>query len=213
MALATKPFEQVTAISFEVVYLVETLSFFDQYQVDLEAFILADAVQGALNCGPGVFAETSTPPVVPMESVLLAESCTAQISQCTVLQTTFAIVVEESVSPEATAFLGYVRLSNEMPTYAARLPDVDRVEYLRPLLFPPVVDNDPETTLPPAAGVVGVDNNVNVSPYTIGAVLAVCVGGVAALGVWARNRQLRNEQHMQLLEDMSAADDGEGEAA
>jgi hypothetical protein len=34
---------------------------------------------------------------------------------------------------------------------------------------------------------------------------AVCLGGVAALGVWARNRQRRNEQHMQLLEDMSVA--------
>lgn len=212
VALATPPYSQVTAISFEVVYLVETLSFFDQYQADLEARILADSVQGALNCGPGVFA-TEAAPTVPMQTILMAETCQAQISSCSVLQSAFVIVVEENVSPEATAFLGYVKLSNDMPAYPEAMPVLDRVEYLRPLLFPPLLgDGGNQTTQPPVSGVVDqVDNNVNVSPYTLGAVLAVCVGGVAALGVWARNRQLRNEQHMQLLEDISVG--GEGEVA
>ena len=211
VALATRPYQQVTAIPFDVTYLVETLSFFDRFQADLEARILADAVQGALTCGPGIFAD-DVPPTIPMNTTLTGESCTPEISLCSVLKTNFTIAVQELVSPEATAFLGYVRLSNEMPDYTDALPALDRVEYLRPLLFPPLLGGN--ETQPPV-GLTGSrgGDNVSVSPYTIGAVLAVCIGGVTALGVWARNRQRRNEQHMQLLEDMSVGGEEQGEAA
>ena len=210
VALATPPFGTVTSIPFDLGYLVETQVSFESFQQPLNDRILSDAVQGALNCGPGIF-ETSTTPAVPIETIPTGEACISVISVCTVLEASFNIAVEDNVAPDATAFLGYVRLSNEMTSYPAGLTGVDRVEYLRPVLFPPVLD---EETQPPA-GIVGNEgNSVSVSPYTLGAVLAVCIGGLTALGVWARNRRRRNEQHMLLLEDMSGAEEMvEGEAA
>lgn len=210
VALASPPHQTATTIPFDVAYLVETLAFFDEYASDLEARILADAVQGALNCGPGIF-ENEPLPFVPMETELTGEACTAEVSLCSVLETKFEIVVEEEVSTDATAFLGYVRLSNAMPLYPTDITELDRVAYLRPVLFPPLIDGEGSNnaTQPPATGVMTGIDPVPVSPWTISAVLAVCIGGVAALGVWARNRQRRNEQHIQLLEDMSlgAADE------
>lgn len=184
---------------------MESLAFFEEYEVDLEARILSDAVQGALNCGPGIFGN-DLPPSVPMDTSLTGESCVPEVSLCNVLQTNFEIVVDKAVSPEATAFLGYIRLSNTMSDYPNGLVDLDRVEYMRPLLFPPLLGDNNETTVPPTPILNGVDS-ISVSPWTIGAVLAVCIGGATALGVWARNRQRRNEQHIQLLEDMSLGED------
>eukprot|EP00977_Amphora_coffeiformis_P019147 scaffold6925_cov180-Amphora_coffeaeformis.AAC.1 len=204
VALATQPLQEATLIPFDVTYLVESTLFFTNVQSALEARILADAVQGALNCGPGIFA-TDDAPVVPMQTSPTGESCDPTISTCSIVSTEFSIVVDEDVSPEATAFLGYVKLSQDMESYPASISDVDLVEYLRPLLFPPILGNN--QTQPPVGlqGDPGVDS-ISVSPWTIGAVLAVCLGGATALGVWARNRQRRNEQHMQLLEDMSIGD-------
>jgi hypothetical protein len=233
IALAEPPFTAATSIPFSVAYLIETFGFLEDFRADLEAQVLADAVMGALNCGPGIFA-TADPPVVPMQTILTGEVCTPEISLCTVLETQFNIVVTEDRSPEASAFLGYVRLSNEMAAYPVAIPPLDRVQYLRPLLFPPISDGTSNTTQPPLLG--GVELTGTLSPWTMGSVLgafglmnccrstslslthtpsflflffvlltAVCLGGVAALGVWARNRQRRNEQHMQLLEDMSVA--------
>ena len=208
IVLATQPLGEVTLIPFDVTYLVESELLFSNVQSSLEARILADAVQGALKCGSGIFA-TDEVPVVPMQTSITGEPCDATISTCSVVSTEFSITVEEDVSPDATAFLGYVKLSQDMPAYPSSIADVDLVEYLRPMLFPPILGNN--ETQPPVGlqGGSSVDS-ISVSPWTIGAVLAVCIGGATALGVWARNRQRRNEQHIQLLEDMSI---GEGEGA
>jgi hypothetical protein len=200
--LATPPYEQITAIPFDLAYLVETVMPSEEYQQALDHRILADAVQGALNCGPGIF-ESSSPSVL-FETTQTGEVCTAEVSECSVYEASFTITVEDDVESEATSFLGYSRLFSEMSAYSNELSNVDRVEYLRPDLFPPITDND---TLPPDGLVDPVEpDSVTISPYTIGAVLAVCIGGITALGVWARNRRRRNEQHLQLLEDMSVGE-------
>jgi hypothetical protein len=169
VALAQRPFTAATTIPFTVAYLIETFGFLEDFRADLEAQVLADAVMGALNCGPGVFA-TAEPPVVPMQTILTGEVCTPEISLCTVLETNFNIVVTEDRSPEASAFLGYVRLSNEMAAYPVVIPPLDRVQYLRPLLFPPLLDGTANATQPPIF-LGGVESTGSLSPWTMGSVL------------------------------------------
>jgi hypothetical protein len=122
-----------------------------------------------------------------------------------VYDTTFQVTIGEDIDPEKAAFLGYIFMQEEMDlgSFVDKLPILDRVEYLHPLpLFPPNVVGEAPTAAP---GLSSSEGNLNVSPWTLGAVIAMCVGGAVALYVWARNRRTRNQRHMHLLEDVSLA--------
>ena len=84
----------------------------------------------------------------------------------------FTLLVKGNVNPDLGAFLGYMDLQKSMDngTFVASIPELDSIEYLKPLpLLPPI------TGPSPAPGPVsGESSQVSVSSWTIGAVVAMC---------------------------------------
>lgn len=207
---AEPPFSATSVLDFQVGYLVETLAPFSSYQEDLEKQILEAALAGALSCNLGgpLFGEEGTPPNIPVTTVITNQDCTPQVpgSNCTVLSTGFSVTVGEEVDSTVTELLGYVTLQEEMDQggFVEDVVVLDRVEYLSPLPFlPPPVQEPEEPTVPPQSQLE--PGPVSVSPWTVGAVVAMCLGGLLAMWVWARNRRTRHQRHMQLMEDASFA--------
>lgn len=207
MNIAQLPVAELTGIDIRVGYVVESLSDFVDFEVALERNILAAATVGVLDCidGGPVFGVGGEVPSVEMTTIETpGVACIPEFSSCTTYQTTFQIVVDKSVDPDLAAFLAYVRLQENMDggSFTRNILMLDRIEYASPLpLLPPITA--PISTQPPASGTR--EGSLTVSPWTIGAVLAMCMGGTVALWAWARNRQTRNRRHMQLLEDMSVS--------
>lgn len=172
------PFQVATVIDIQVVYVVETLAFFNEFQEDLEDQIVAAAVIGALQCDAGgpLFGPGGTAPPVLTFTALTGEACTPTLDNtiCTVFATEFQIVVEEDLDPDVAAILAYAMVREEMNSGAmvAAVPVVDRIEYLRPILpdLPPI--EAPEV---PGGGLdAEPQGSITVSPWTIGAVMAMC---------------------------------------
>lgn len=200
----------LTPITMRVGYLVESVAAFDEYQEELEWMILRTAVIGALQCnaggavlgGGGEGSSSNQDLNVPIETEPTGE-CQPQLpgTACTVFETEFRFVVDEELDPESAAFLGYVFLQEEMDdgAFTDAIPIIDRIKYLSPTpLLPPIVDggNGLPTSPDSSEGEIA----LGVSPWTLAAVLSMCIGGLVALAVWVRNRRTRNERHMQLLE-------------
>lgn len=174
--LAQPPFETVTAIAFKVGYQVNSLAPQAAYIEDLEREILATAVTGALQCGNvgQAFSEgtNGSRPNVPMNTTGTGDSCEGLVSVCTILETEFQVLVNEDLDPEVAAFLGYVLLRDEMDSgaFVEAIPIIDSFKYLSPLpLLPPIADADPDTMPGTEA-----TERVSVSPWTLGAVTAMC---------------------------------------
>lgn len=193
------PSGSVTTIKMNVGYLAESTASLDVYRDDLEYMILRTAIIGALQCATGgpVFgggtAGTQYTANVPIQTEPTDEQCDTEFpgTTCTVYETKFQFLIEKSLDPEPAAFLGYVYLQEEMNESGAfhyAVPVIDRIEYLRPLpLLPPIIIGgvgggqlDPssgQTGLVPSSGqtgTIGEDASLNVSPWTLGAALAIC---------------------------------------
>ena len=108
-------------------------------------------------------------------------------------------ILNGNMNADYAAYLAYLALHKEMSSFDEGLPQVTRVEYLSPLpILPPVSIEDQESS-----GDEFISSNtskVTFSPYTIGASVAVSMGGLMALVVWNRNRRTRNRRHMMLEE-------------
>lgn len=165
-----------STIDFNVGYVVETTSLLENFVQPLEALILETAVQGALQCGDGgpLFGLNGNPPQILMFTSMTGDDCDPQVegSTCIVLETKFTLLVKENLNPDLGAFLGYVDLQKNMDngTFVASIPQLDRIEYLKPLpLLPPITGPSPAP-----APVSGESSQVSVSSWTIGAVVAMC---------------------------------------
>lgn len=174
----------VTSISLKVGYLIESSAPLEEYLDVLEFQILRAALAGALQCskrGPfvGDIGEATTVQPQLATSIVTVKTgapCTAEISECTILETNLDIRVAEGLDPEVGAFLGYVFLRQEMDggTFVNENPILDRVEYLSPLpLLPPPSESDVDDG-PLQLGLTANDGPITVSPWTLGAVLTIC---------------------------------------
>lgn len=170
------PYDIATVIDFEVGYLVESATFFEDFQDELNNLILETTVIAVLECSPGgpIFGPGGTIPTVPMFTAITGEQCVTQTpgDVCTVLETSFRVVVDRDLDPSLSAFVGYVALQQKMDngTFEAVIAALDRIEYMHPLpLLPPIIGNDQPTPAPLTS-----TNSLSVSPWTLGAVLAMC---------------------------------------
>jgi len=176
------PQEAATVLEFTVGYEVETEPDVDLESVEseIEKVILGSALSGALECVQGSslfspFDGQDTP--VPMNTTISDDLCFPTenvLNDCVVLVTSFQVVVAEDMDPEAGRFLGYVRLQQDMDEGAFQdaIPLVERFEYSSPLpLLPPFTD--PEQPNDPAP-VQARGATLSVTPWTVGAVVAVC---------------------------------------
>jgi hypothetical protein len=175
--LIEPPFGTATAIDIQVVYVVETLAFLGDFEVDLRDKILASAVIGALQCnadGP-LFGPDGDVPAVNMVTVITGETCTpvSENTICIVFETSFEIIVEQDLDPDVAALLAYTFLREEMNSgaFVEAIPLLDRVEYVRPILPELLPIETPEI---PNVDLEASTQSLTVSPWTIGAVLAMC---------------------------------------
>lgn len=181
-------------------YLVESLLSTTEYLSDVNDQILEASVINALQCGPDgpLFGPNGDGvPSIPMVTTYSGQECQPEVSLCTTMETDFSFAVDETMNSDLAAFLAYVSLQDGMDggRFTMEIDGVDRMEYLSPLpLIPP---------FPPNGQLAAEGDDVGVSPFTMGAVALVSIGGFLALGTWARNRRNRNTQHMHLLENMS----------
>lgn len=196
------PFSAVTVVDINVTYEVDTTTPWQNVREDLEVHILKAAVSGALQCG-NYYNCVCEPPSVPMLTQKTAETCQpiANDTTCSVLETDFQILIREVADPKAVSYFAYVFLQQIMQSsdLERNITDLKRIEYLLPKIVLPTATNGP-TASPAFARQTG---TLSVSPWTVGSALAMSFGGATALLLWLRNRRLRNERHMQLLEEMS----------
>jgi hypothetical protein len=171
--LARPPFGNATVVDIQVVYAVEALALLRNFEDDLQDKILASAVIGALQCNTGgpLFGPGGNMPSVNMSTIPTGEPCISPVTFCIVFETSFQFIVEEDLDPEVAAVLAYAFIREEMDSgaFVEAIPVLDRVEYVRPVLteLPPIII--PE--IPIGADTQG---SITVSPWTIGAVLAMC---------------------------------------
>ena len=101
--------------------------------------------------------------------------CEPEVSECTVFETAFDILVDENVDPEVSAFLGYVLLRETMDggDFILDIPQIDRVQYLSPLPLLPLPGEDGIQDQPLEADGESSDQ-VSVSPWTLGTVVTMC---------------------------------------
>jgi hypothetical protein len=109
-----------------------------------------------------------------MFTSMTGDECVSEVenSVCVVLETKFQILVKKNLNPDLGAFLGYMDLQTAMDngTFVEAIPELDRIEYLKPLpLLPPITGPSPAPS--PIAGEA---SQVSVSSWTIGAVVAMC---------------------------------------
>jgi hypothetical protein len=172
--LVEPPFGNATVIDIQVVYAVEALALLRNFEDDLQDRILASAVIGALQCNTGgpLFGPAGNVPSVNMFTIPLGELCTFVANTfCIIFETSFQIIVEEDLDPDVALVLAYAFIREEMDSgaFVEAIPVLDRVEYVRPVLaeLPPIII--PEIPIDAAT-----QGSITVSPWTIGAVLAMC---------------------------------------
>ena len=105
------------------------------------------------------------------------------------------------VDASLAAYLGYLYLDDEMSNFPEQLPILCDAIYLFPTPELPPNIEIPDPTEAPLES----DSELGVSMWTIGGVIIASTGGLVALWVWFRNRRLRNERHVQMIEDLSQA--------
>jgi len=183
LILAQPPYDAVTAIPFKVGYVVESSEPLEDYVNLLELQIFEAAAAGALQCntgGPlfgGIGSGTGID-VLPLEitTVETGASCVPEISECIVLETSFEVLVADDMDPAVPAFLGYVLLKEEMDggEFVRQNPLLDRVEYLSPLPLLAPFGEDGLNDQPVQPGGNAVADQMNVSSWTLGAVITMC---------------------------------------
>lgn len=183
LVLAQPPYDAVTAIPFTVGYLVESSEPLEDYVDVLELQILEAATAGALQCntgGPlfgGIGSGTGID-VLPLAITTqeTGEPCEPEISECIVLETSFEVLVADDVDSDVSAFLGYVLIKEEMDggEFVRQNPTMDRVEYLSPLPLLPPLGEDGLNDQPIQPGGRAAADQINVSPWTLGAVITMC---------------------------------------
>jgi hypothetical protein len=153
---------------------VEALALLRNFEDDLQDKILASAVIGALQCNTGgpLFGPGGNVPSVNMFTIPTGELCTfVPATFCIVFETSFQMIVEEDLDPDVAAILAYAFIREEMDSgaFVEAISVLDRVEYVRPVLaeLPPIII--PEIPIDAAT-----QGPITVSPWTIGAVLAMC---------------------------------------
>jgi len=190
LARAQPPFDAVTAIPFKVGYLVESSDALPEYVDLLNIQIIEAFAAGALQCntggplfgsvGSGTGIDTLSLPIITLET---GASCQPEISECTVLESSGELLVAQDVDPEVAAFLGYVLLREEMDggQFVRDNTLLDRVEYLSPLpLLPPLGEDGLDGPLDPNNG-LSAAGTINVSPWTLGAVVTMCKSSMCSL--------------------------------
>ncbi|KAL7555963.1 hypothetical protein ACA910_003229 [Epithemia clementina (nom. ined.)] len=202
VVLATPPYDQTPiTIRIKVGYLLESLFFVSDFLEELQNKILETSIASALGCNEGgpLFGPSGTAPLVSIITAFTGIECQSEISICTTLETEFefAVVDQELRSADSAAFLSYIALQENMDgfIFGSEISELDRMEYLSPLPLIPLIE-DPIIEASPSS-------DLSLSPYTLGAVVAMSVVGLVALSAWARNRSTRNNRHMALIESMS----------
>lgn len=209
---ALHPVDQVTQLRFKILYLVESSSDVTEFIGKLERLLILTATAGALQCSTGgqLFENRDTDTflsTIPSNTTVTTAPCESNLLSCLILETEFFVVVNQQVDPDVAVFLGnlFVRDEIEDGLVTETIPQINRTEYIGPQpLLPTIVADDDDlggTQIP----ILQATERVTVSAWTVGAVLAMSVGGVVAIGAWFRNRRTRNRRHMQLVEDMSMA--------
>jgi hypothetical protein len=180
VGLVETPREARTSITFKVGYLVESSEPLIDYIDDLERRIVLTAIHGALQCNTsGLMTNVTSENVELFSGVAIATNgmggnCTSEISVCIILETEFTVHVSYDVDPEVGAFLGYVMLRQEMDEGSFENSAIDRCQYLSPLpLLPPLIEED-KTSGADSFPDLQSEENISVSPWTVGAVLAMC---------------------------------------
>lgn len=180
VGLAETPGEARTTLTFKVGYLVESFESLTDFIDDIEKRIVLTAVLGALQCNTsGLLTNGTTDSDELFSGVVITtngrgDNCTSEISVCTVLETEFTVYVSNEVDPEVGAFLGFVMLRQEMDNGSFESSTIDRCQYLSPLpLLPPIIEKE-KTSGADSFPDVQSEDNISVSPWTLGAVLAMC---------------------------------------
>lgn len=169
--LASPPYGQAPfVISIKVGYLVESLSFVADFLDKLHDRIVETSIASALECNDGGILPT---PSVLVATAFTGNECTAELSICTALETKFefAIVDQGMRSVYSASFLSYIALQEHMDggIFASEISEIDRMEYLSPLPLLSYV-GDPAIS-------VSRGSDLSLSPYTIGAVVAMSKSG------------------------------------
>jgi hypothetical protein len=156
--------------------MVDTFAFMEDYAEDLQNKILASAVIGALECNTGgpLFGLGGSVPTINMVTTLAGEACplVSENALCILYDTSFQIIVEGDLDTTVATLLAYTFIKEEMNSgaFVNAIPLLDRVEYLRPDLPDLLPIETPEI---PNIDLTA-QGTITVSPWTIGAVVAMC---------------------------------------
>jgi hypothetical protein len=170
----------VTAIEIEVVYTVEATGLLNTYRTNLEDKITSLAVAGSLQClvnDPlyGISALTRSDSL-KVRTFNTGEDCTPQLNNtiCSVLQTNIEFRINQSVDASVAAFLAYIEIQENMAdsAFVNDIPNLSLIKYNRPLpLLPPIESNE---SGPKQAVIDAGSTTISSSPWTLGAVVAMC---------------------------------------
>lgn len=112
---------------------------------------------------------------VTVVTFINGERCIPQVntSRCQVLETdTRLFITGEDLDTEVATFLALKMLQEQMgdSSFIAGIPEIENIEYLRPLsALPPIIDDDDDTNT------VGTENGtISANPWTLGAVVVMC---------------------------------------
>jgi hypothetical protein len=107
-----------------------------------------------------------------------------------------AFIINKDVDPDYAAFLVYSALQQAMANYTAgEISFVEKLTYIAPL------PRDPSPAELPIDPAPGTSSKSTVSPWMIGAAVAMSTGGLMALAVWLHNRRTRHKRHVELVDE------------
>jgi hypothetical protein len=173
VSLAPQPYGNFTAVSFEVGYVIESNEPLLSFRDELEQKIVNTALNGALKCtNKNVTLNCSECSPAFIVTYPGAAPCRSLVSNCSVLKTQFEVVLGKAIDPEVAEFLGYVLLQTEMDSgdFMAAIPQLNRIKYLSPLPLLSPITAPLENEVP----MLVTRDDLSVSPWTIGAVFAMC---------------------------------------
>lgn len=127
---------------------------------------------------------------------VLGNTCTLtspNATDCFLLETSLAFVLNKDVDPDYASFLVYSGIQSAMANYTAGEIDfVEKLSYIAPLPR----NTTQEESVTPDDGKSG----FKVSPWAIGACVAMSTGGIMAFVVWFHNRRTRHKRHVELVD-------------
>ena len=119
------------------------------------------------------------------------------------MESELVFFLKGDVDPDEAAYDGYKSIERKMDngSYVGVVPTVVKVEYLSPLPLPvpPSLSGvDPSS---PQESTSRRSGGLSLSPVTIGACIAVIVGGLVSIMVVSHSRRVRQRRHNQLAEE------------